>query len=262
MERFGGPSEQKRDSLGSGVIVDSEGYILSNYHVVAPVGQGNRRQLADKITVTLHTGEAFKGTVVGVDPESDLAVLKIDTPKALPFAKVGDSSNIRTGQWVLAIGNPFGVGKTVTSGIISATARVVKEMPIFGDYIQTDAAINPGNSGGPLVNMKGEVIGINSFIFRQDRGLAGCRFCYPLVRLCQFLQSACRNRQDRKRLAGCLDEHLPHDRRDGRVFWRRRIRSKGNQGWRRRHRDRTGRRISESGRVRAQPTKRGSDPKM
>ena len=179
MERFGGPSEQKRDSLGSGVIVDSEGYILSNYHVVAPVGQGNRRQLADKITVTLHTGEAFKGTVVGVDPESDLAVLKIDTPKALPFAKVGDSSNIRTGQWVLAIGNPFGVGKTVTSGIISATARVVKEMPIFGDYIQTDAAINPGNSGGPLVNMKGEVIGINSFIFSRTGGSQGVGFAIP-----------------------------------------------------------------------------------
>ena len=87
MERFGGPSEQKRDSLGSGVIVDSEGYILSNYHVVAPVGQGDRRQLADKITITLHTGEGFNGTVVGVDPESDLAVLKIDTPRPLPLPR-------------------------------------------------------------------------------------------------------------------------------------------------------------------------------
>ena len=179
LERFGGPSEQKRDSLGSGVIVDSAGYILSNYHVVAPIGQGDRRQLADKITVTLHTGEAFNGTVIGVDPESDLAVLKIDARKELPFAKVGDSSKVRTGQWVLAIGDPFGVGKTVTAGIVSATARVVKGMTIFGDYIQTDAAINPGNSGGPLVNMKGEVIGINSFIFSRTGGSQGVGFAIP-----------------------------------------------------------------------------------
>lgn len=179
LERFQGPSEQKRESLGSGVIVDSEGYILSNYHVVAPLGQGERRQLADKITATLHTGESFPGTVVGVDPESDLAVIKIEAPRKLPFAKIGDSSKIRTGQWVLAIGNPFGLEKTVTSGIVSATSRVVPSSRIFGDYIQTDAAINPGNSGGPLVNMKGEVIGINSFIFSRTGGSQGVGFAIP-----------------------------------------------------------------------------------
>ena len=110
---------------------------------------GNRqgvRKIADKITVTLSSGETYLARIVGGDPESDLGVLRIDTPEPLPFAKVGDTSKMQVGDWVLAIGNPFGVGQTVTSGIVSATGRVLPNSTIFGDYIQTDAAINPGNS--------------------------------------------------------------------------------------------------------------------
>jgi serine protease Do len=174
----------RRTSLGSGVIVDSQGYILSNHHVIAPVLEQSRiRRLADKISVTLHTGETYTAEVVGVDHESDLAVIKIEAPEPLPYVPVGDASDLRTGEWVLAIGNPFGVGKTITAGIISATARVLLGGPnlgaAFGDYIQTDAAINPGNSGGPLVNMSGEVVGINTLIVSGSRGSQGVGFAIP-----------------------------------------------------------------------------------
>jgi len=176
----GTPQERKATSLGSGVIVDSKGYVLTNYHVVTPGGGGQGpRPMADKIEVTLHTGETYVADVVGGDPESDLGVLKINAPNPLPFAKVGDTSKMSVGDWVLAIGNPFGVGQTVTSGIVSATSRVVPTSTIFGDYIQTDAAINPGNSGGPLVNMGGEVVGINTFILTRSGGSQGVGFSIP-----------------------------------------------------------------------------------
>ena len=182
-QRFFGPAvpqERKATSLGTGVIVDSAGYVLTNYHVVAPpTSQQGRRRIADKIEVKLHTGETYVARVVGGDPESDLGVLKINAPDPLPFAKAGDTSKMQVGDWVLAIGNPFGVGQTVTSGIVSATGRVVPGTSIFGDYIQTDAAINPGNSGGPLVNMSGEVIGINTFIFTRGGGSVGVGFAIP-----------------------------------------------------------------------------------
>lgn len=182
-QRFFGPmvpQERKMTSLGSGVIVDSSGYVLTNYHVVATTGnrQGVRK-IADKITVTLSSGETYLARIVGGDPESDLGVLRIDTPEPLPFAKVGDTSKMQVGDWVLAIGNPFGVGQTVTSGIVSATGRVLPNSTIFGDYIQTDAAINPGNSGGPLVNMRGEVIGINTLILTRSGGSQGVGFSIP-----------------------------------------------------------------------------------
>jgi len=182
-QRFFGPSvpqERKTTSLGSGVIVDSSGYVLTNYHVVATSGnrQGVRR-IADKITVKLSSGETYLARIVGGDPESDLGVLRIDAPEPLPFAKVGDTSKMQVGDWVLAIGNPFGVGRTVTSGIVSATGRVLPGSTIFGDYIQTDAAINPGNSGGPLVNMRGEVIGINTLILTRSGGSQGVGFSIP-----------------------------------------------------------------------------------
>ena len=174
------PQERKATSLGTGVIVDSEGYVLTNYHVVSPpTSQQGSRRIVDKIEVRLHTGETYVARVIGGDPESDLGVLKINTPNPLPFAQVGDTSKMQVGDWVLAIGNPFGVGQTVTSGIVSATGRVVPGTSIFGDYIQTDAAINPGNSGGPLVNMRGEVIGINTFIFTRSGGSVGVGFAIP-----------------------------------------------------------------------------------
>lgn len=174
------PQDRKTNSLGSGVIVDAEGYILTNDHVVATVrNRDGGQQIADKIEVTLYNGETYVARVVGEDPESDLAVLKIDATNSLPFAKVGSTSKMQVGDWVLAIGDPFGVGQTVTSGIVSATGRVVPNSKIFGDYIQTDAAINPGNSGGPLVNMSGEIVGINSFIFTRSGGSQGVGFAIP-----------------------------------------------------------------------------------
>ena len=186
LEKFFGapgtvPEERNATSLGTGVIVDSEGYILTNYHVVATVtSRRGVNQMADKIEATLHTGESYEARVIGGDPESDLAVLKIDSTKPFPFAKVGDTSKMEVGDWVLAIGNPFGVGQTVTSGIVSAIKRVVPAGRVFfGDYIQTDAAINPGNSGGPLVNTRAEVIGINTFIFSRSGGSQGVGFSIP-----------------------------------------------------------------------------------
>ena len=182
-ERFFGPlapEERKATSLGSGVIVDAQGYILTNYHVIGmAANQGGAVRIADKIEVTLYNDATYLASVVGQDPESDLAVLKIDVSKDLPFAMIGDSSKVRVGDRVLAIGNPFGVGQTVTSGIVSAIKRVIPSQQIFGDYIQTDAAINPGNSGGPLVNLRGEVIGINTFIFTRSGGSQGIGFAVP-----------------------------------------------------------------------------------
>ena len=163
------PQERKRSGTGSGVIVDSAGYILTNYHVVHE---------ADKIRVTLPSNSSFPAEVIGFDKQSDLSVLKIDADEPLPFAQVGDSEKVRVGDWVLAIGSPFGLEKTVTAGIVSATGRVVPT-GTFGDYIQTDAAINPGNSGGPLVNARGEVIGINSFITTRSGGSVGVGFAIP-----------------------------------------------------------------------------------
>ncbi|MEJ2076674.1 MAG: trypsin-like peptidase domain-containing protein [Acidobacteriota bacterium] len=179
----GGPTRQKRDSLGSGVIVDAKGYILTNYHVAAPIPEqgGSMRRLADRIDVQLQGGSTYEAKIVGVDPESDLAVLKIEAKKPLPAAKIGDSANLQVGDWVIAVGSPFGFEQTVTAGIVSATKRVVPGTNSFGDYIQTDAAINPGNSGGPLVNLKGEVVGINSFITTRTGQFAGIGFAIPSV---------------------------------------------------------------------------------
>src|SRR5579885_1582896 len=151
-----GPRTER--SLGSGVIVDKSGFILTNNHVV---------EQATKIQVTLN-GDTTKYTakVVGVDEATDLAVLKIDAGRELPFAKLGNSDGVQVGDWVLAIGSPFGLNATVTAGIISAKGRTIEQgmEGEFKHFIQTDAAINPGNSGGPLVNLAGQVIGINTAI--------------------------------------------------------------------------------------------------
>ncbi|HEY3132104.1 MAG TPA: trypsin-like peptidase domain-containing protein [Acidobacteriota bacterium] len=164
--------DRVQHGLGSGVIVDSSGYILTNHHVIAKV---------DKITVKLKDSEEFSARVIGDDPDADLAILKIDAKKTLPFAKVGDADKLKVGDWVLAIGSPFALDQTVTAGIISATHRTIESGGVnpFGDYLQTDAAINPGNSGGPLVNMRGEVVGINSFITSGSGGNLGVGFAIP-----------------------------------------------------------------------------------
>ncbi|MBQ9537179.1 MAG: Do family serine endopeptidase [Desulfovibrionaceae bacterium] len=152
-------------SLGSGFLISADGYIVTNNHVVAD---------ADTITVTLENGqrkqESLKATLVGADEETDLALLKINPKRSLPYLEFGDSDSLRVGEWVLAIGNPFGLDHTVTAGILSAKGRDIKSGP-FDNFLQTDASINPGNSGGPLLNMEGRVIGINTAIIASGQGI-------------------------------------------------------------------------------------------
>jgi serine protease Do len=171
----GGPGgdDLRERSLGSGVIVDSKGYILTNAHVVEKADRIRVKLMNDPATVT------YDATVVGTDKETDLAVIKIDAKKALPAAKMGNSDSMQVGDWVLAIGSPFGLEETVTAGIVSARGRNIVPQRQFQSFIQTDAAINPGNSGGPLVNMNGEVIGINTAIFTSGGGYQGVGFAMP-----------------------------------------------------------------------------------
>lgn len=163
-------SQRRETSLGSGVIISSQGYILTNNHVIAG---------ADEIAVALHDGRTVPAKLVGADPDSDLAVLKIDLPK-LPVITLGHSKTLRVGDVVLAIGNPFGVGQTVTSGIVSALGRNSLGINTFENFIQTDAAINPGNSGGALINANGDLIGINTAIFSESGGSMGIGFAIPV----------------------------------------------------------------------------------
>jgi serine protease Do len=152
----------KQQSLGSGFIIDSNGYIITNNHVV---------EGAQEITVKLAGGKEYKAKVVGRDPKTDLALIKISSLfKNLPTLSLGDSDKMRVGDWVLAIGNPFGLEETVTQGIISATGRVIGSGP-YDNFLQTDAPINPGNSGGPLIDLKGEVIGITTAIVSGGQGI-------------------------------------------------------------------------------------------
>ena len=155
------PRERAVQGAGSGVIISSDGTILTNNHVV----EGAR-----EVSVTLSDKHEYKAKVLGRDPKTDLAILKIDAGKNLPAAPLGDSDSLQVGDWVMAVGNPFGLGQTVTSGIVSAKGRVIGAGP-YDDFIQTDASINPGNSGGPLFNMKGEIVGINTAIIADARGI-------------------------------------------------------------------------------------------
>jgi len=161
------PQDRTVQGAGSGVIISRDGYILTNNHVV---------EGAKELTVTLADKGEFKAQVVGEDPKTDIAIVKIDAGENLPAASIGDSDQIKVGDWVLAIGNPFGLSHTVTSGIVSAKGRVIGAGP-YDDFIQTDASINPGNSGGPLLNMKGEVIGINTAIMPEGQGIG---FAIPI----------------------------------------------------------------------------------
>ena len=162
--------EFKRTSLGSGVIVTSDGYILTNNHVVED---------ADEINVTLSTFEEYEATIIGRDPKSDVALIKITPANDLPAVTFGDSDTLRVGEWVLAIGNPFGLQQTVTAGIVSAKGRSINNES-YGNFIQTDASINPGNSGGPLFNLKGEMVGVNTAIFSRTGGNIGIGFAIPV----------------------------------------------------------------------------------
>nr|WP_294610472.1 Do family serine endopeptidase [uncultured Gilliamella sp.] len=170
---FGYPESQSRTftGLGSGVIIDAEkGYIVTNNHVI---------DNADKITIELNDGHEYKAKLIGKDPQSDIALLKIDDAKKLTAIKLADSDKLRVGDYAIAIGNPFGIGQTVTSGIISALARSGLNMNGFENFIQTDASINQGNSGGALVNLNGELIGINTAIIAPNGGNVGIGFAIP-----------------------------------------------------------------------------------
>ncbi|MBU0751956.1 MAG: Do family serine endopeptidase [Gammaproteobacteria bacterium] len=169
-DRFG-EQAQRRSGLGSGVVVSADGYILTNFHVVDG---------ADEIEVSLNDGRKFRAKVIGTDPESDLAVLKIATDSGLPAITFAAADTLRVGDVVLAVGNPFGVGQTVTSGIVSALGRTHLGINTFENFIQTDAAINPGNSGGALVDAAGSLVGINTAIYSQSGGSMGIGFAIPV----------------------------------------------------------------------------------
>ena len=167
----GGPEEgMPARGAGSGFIVSSDGYILTNAHVVAE---------ADEVTVRLTDRREFRAKVIGFDPRSDVAVIKIDA-NDLPTVRTGDPSQLRPGEWVLAIGSPFGLDSSATAGIVSATSRAVGGEDNYVPFIQTDVAVNPGNSGGPLFNLRGEVIGMNSMIFSRTGGYMGLSFAIPI----------------------------------------------------------------------------------
>lgn len=169
-ERFFGEDHQrefKERSLGSGFIIDKQGYIVTNNHVIED---------ADEIMIKLKNEKEFKAEIKGRDPNTDIALLKIEAPPGLPVVEIGDSNQLKVGQWVAAIGSPFGLEYTVTAGIVSAKGRVIGSGP-YDDFIQTDASINPGNSGGPLLNLNGEVVGINTAIVASGQGIG---FAIPI----------------------------------------------------------------------------------
>jgi len=164
------PQKHREVGQGSGFIISPDGYILTNNHVVDD---------ADKVRVKMQDGREYTAKTVGTDPPSDLAVIKIDESD-LPFLRLGDSDQLEVGDWVLAVGNPFGLSHTLTAGIVSAKGRNGIGLSDYENFIQTDAAINPGNSGGPLVNLDGEVVGINTAIFSRSGGYMGIGFAIPV----------------------------------------------------------------------------------
>lgn len=195
--------QQRRPSsaVGSGFIVDRSGYILTNNHVVED---------SARISVRLHSGEEFLARVVGTDEETDLAVLKIETGRDLPFVKLGNSDGVKVGDWVLAIGSPFGLAQTVTAGIISQTNRETPYATPFQKFLQTDAAINRGNSGGPLVSMNGEVIGVNSQIATSTGDYNGIGFALPSNEAANVYQQIVQNGKVRRGYLGVyLDSVKP-----------------------------------------------------
>lgn len=174
-ERFGGPNgsagrSEPIEALGSGFIVDASGYVLTNHHVV---------ENTDSVKVRLSDEREYTATIIGSDERTDVALLKIEGPSALPYVNFGNSDAVRVGEDVMAVGNPFGFGGTVTTGIVSGKGRSIRVGGPYVDYIQTDASINRGNSGGPLFNMRGEVIGVNTAIYSPTGGSVGVGFAVP-----------------------------------------------------------------------------------
>jgi serine protease DegQ len=196
------PRERISQSLGSGVIVDAaEGYVLTNNHVIAG---------ADDISVTLSDGRNFEAEVIGTDPDTDLAMIRIpaESLQALTFA---DSSQLRVGDFVVAVGNPFGLGQTVTSGIVSALGRTGFRGLEFQNFIQTDASINPGNSGGALINLRGELVGINSAIFTPSGGNVGIGFAIPSAMAHYVMEQLAEHGEVRRGTLGLFVQDLTDD---------------------------------------------------
>ena len=189
------PRSRRATSLGSGFIVDPDGYVVTNNHVI---------QDADEISVILHDDTRLKAEIVGRDLKTDIAVLKVNFGKPLPAAAIGDSDKIDVGDWVIAIGNPFGLGGTVTAGIISARGRDINAGP-YDDFLQTDASINRGNSGGPMFNMDGDVIGINTAIFSPTGGSVGIGFAIPTSTAGPVIKQLIKNGEVRR---GWLGVHI------------------------------------------------------
>ena len=195
---FGDPGGQSQSSLGSGVIVSAQGYVLTNNHVV---------ESADAIEVVLNDTRRTQARVVGTDPDTDLAILKIDLSR-LPVIVLGNSDALQVGDQVLAIGNPFGVGQTVTSGIVSALGRNQLGINTFENFIQTDAAINPGNSGGALVDVAGNLMGINTAIYSRSGGSMGIGFAIPTTTARLVLDSIVRDGEVRRGWIGVEPNEL------------------------------------------------------
>lgn len=171
------PRKYSQQGQGSGFIISKDGYILTNNHVVNE---------ADRITVTLADGRKFDAKLVGADPKSEVALIKIEDGEELPYLALADSDALEVGEWVLAAGNPFGLSQTVTAGIVSAKGRSEVGIAEYGNFIQTDAAINPGNSGGPLLSIDGEVVGINTAIYTRSGGYMGIGFAIPINQAAQI----------------------------------------------------------------------------
>ncbi len=192
------PAPRQQLSQGSGFIISADGYILTNSHVVDD---------ATEIVVKLTDGREFEAEVIGTDPETEIALVKIDGDE-LPVAVLGDSDALEVGEWAIAIGNPFGLQATVTAGIISATGRDRVGITDFEDFIQTDAAINPGNSGGPLLNINGEVVGINTAIFTRSGGYMGIGFAIPINMAVDIKQTLIEDGRVQRSLIGIYLQEL------------------------------------------------------
>lgn len=191
-DMFEGQAPRRQRGTGSGVIISADGYILTNNHVAGS---------ASRIQVKLTDGREFRGRLVGTDPETDLAVVKIDAQN-LPYAKLGDSDKLEQGEWVIALGSPFGLQQTMTAGIVSAIGRDLGAQSQFTSFIQTDASINPGNSGGPLINMSGEIVGINSMIYSRTGGNEGIGFAIPANLVSKVYNQIARNGKVTRALLG------------------------------------------------------------
>ncbi|MEO6092110.1 MAG: Do family serine endopeptidase [Novosphingobium sp.] len=206
-----GPQTREAQSLGSGFVVSADGYVVTNNHVITADGKGSQ---VESITVTMPDGTEFPAKLVGRDVASDLAVLKINAGKALPFVRFGDSRTARVGDWVIAIGNPFGLGGTVTSGIISAVYRATGSGSAYDRYLQTDASINRGNSGGPMFDMKGQVIGINNAIFSPTGGSVGIGFAIPAETAAPIVQKLIRGEAIERGYLGVQIQQISEDLAD------------------------------------------------